>query len=236
MTSFLVIATDEIKRDEYIKHFCNQQNIDPFDQTTLTLETSIKQNTQSIGIEDIKHMQKKIFLKPIKSAFKAIIIEDAQLLTTEAQNALLKILEEPPEHTIIILSSETKETLLPTILSRCQLIQLEEQQRELSAKEREEIETFLANLPELGIGERLKKAEILAKEKDKAIEYITKLIVVSREKLLSQIIHPELVSGSSDTLDTLKQFQSLHTLLKTTNVNPRFAIENTLLQLTSPNE
>ncbi len=223
MTSFIVVAKNKTKRDEYIKDFCDKQKINSFDQTTLTLETSVKQNTQSIGIEDIKQMQKKIFLKPIKSEQKAIIIDEAELLTIEAQNALLKILEEPPAHTLLILSTTTKETLLPTILSRCQIIQLEEEQPMVSEKEKAELQDFLASLPEWGTGERLKKAESLAKDKDKAIEWTSKLIIVLREKMLQD----------QNLLDValIKTFQSLHTTLKTTNVNPRFAIEITLINL-----
>jgi len=222
MTSFIVVAKDKNQRDEYIKKFCDQKGIDVFDRTNLTLETSVKQNTQSIGIEDIKQMQKKIFLKPIKSEFKAVIIDDAQLLTIEAQNALLKVLEEPPAHTLIILSTDTKETILPTIISRCQVTQLEEEGIKLSEKEITEFETFLEALPEWGTGERLKKAEQLAKDKDKAIIWIEKLIIYLRIKMLEE---PE----NNIYSQLIKSFQTLHTLLKTTNVNSRFAIENTLL-------
>lgn len=226
MTSFIIIAIEKNKRDEYIKDFCEKKQIDTFDQTTLALETSVKQNTASIGIEDIKQMQKKIFLKPIKSEQKAIIIDEAELLTIEAQNALLKILEEPPAHTLILLSTSTKETLLPTILSRCQVIQLEEDQMKLSDKEKEEIKNFLQILPEMGIGERLKKAEQLAKDKGKAIEWITKIILVLRANML-QSDNATVNQWSNQ----IKSFQSLHTTLKTTNVNPRFAIEHSLLAL-----
>lgn len=226
MTSFIIVATDKSKRESYIQTFITQKKIDAFDTTTLTLETSVKQNTQSIGIEDIKHMLKKIFLKPIKSEYKAIIIDEAELLTIEAQNALLKILEEPPAHTLILLSTTTKETLLPTILSRCQIIQLEEEQQTLSEKDKAELQTFIQELPDWGIGERLKKAEVLAKDKDKAIIWINKLILILRERMIENE-----EPGSYVTL--IKTFQILHTQLKTTNVNPRFAIENTLLSIAS---
>ena len=96
MTSFIVVTQDDSVRKIYIQNFCETRNIAIFDRTVLSRDSTIKQNTQSIGIEDIKLMQKKIFLKPIKSDLKAIIIDEAHLLTTEAQNALLKILEEPP--------------------------------------------------------------------------------------------------------------------------------------------
>ncbi len=223
MTSFIVVSQDKTKREKYIKELATKQQIDFFDITLIEKDTAVK-TTTSIGIEDVKQMQKKIFLKPIKSKTKAVILEDAQLLTTEAQNALLKVLEEPPAHTIIILSSNSKETLLPTIISRCQVIQLEEEIVQLSEKEQLAYQTFLEALPSSGIGERLKKAEQLAKDKEKAIGWIGKLILVLREKMLDQ-------TESTYYFQLITSFQKLHTLLKTTNANPRFAIEQTLLSL-----
>ncbi|HVA96261.1 MAG TPA: hypothetical protein VND99_01280 [Candidatus Acidoferrales bacterium] len=225
MVSFIIIAKEKKKREAYVKEYAAKLKTDPFDITIIEKESS-KKNTQSIGIEDIKIVQEKIFLKPMRSQTKLIIFEDAQLLTTEAQNALLKVLEEPPAHTHIILGTETREALLPTILSRCQIIELEEEQINLSKKTIDELNTFIETLPELSIGARLKHAEQLAKDKDKAIEWIANLILILRKKLLNNYS-----AEAPETLDTLKQLQSLHTLLKTTNVNPRFAIEHTFLSL-----
>ncbi|HZE86883.1 MAG TPA: hypothetical protein VE090_01615 [Methylomirabilota bacterium] len=224
MTSFVVISKEQKKRTERIRLLCEERKINSFDQTIIALETTVKQNTQSIGIEDIKQMQKKVFLKPIKSQTKAIIVEDAQLLTIEAQNALLKILEEPPEHTIIILSTASKEALLPTILSRCFIIELEETAFQLSEKEKTEYEIFINNLSEWGIGEQLKKAELLAKEKEKALLWLTKLIIFLREKMLAQ---PE----EKAYFLLINTFLKLYQLLKTTNTNTRFALEETFLAI-----
>lgn len=233
MTSFIVISKDKDKRLTYVKDYCAKLDIDSFDITLIEQETASK-NSSSIGIEDVKNMQKKLFLKPLKSKTKAIIIEESHLLTIQAQNALLKILEEPPEHTIIFLLSESKDVLLPTILSRCQIITLEENKTELTVKELQEYKVFIQNLSNLSVGERLKQAESLAKDKQKTIEWIEKLILVLRENMLkmySSSEQNESRSNSSQQARTIKSLQSLHTLLKTTNVNPRFAIENTLLNL-----
>jgi len=224
MTSFILAGRDKQKRIAYAKDFCKKQQIDVFDITLLEKETSVKQNTQSIGIDDVKAMQKKIFLKPLKSPFKAVIIEDAQLLTTEAQNALLKVLEEPPMHTIILLGTENREALLPTIQSRCQLISLDEEGVKLTTREQNDLSDFVRNLDTMSVGDKLKRAELLAKDKDKAIVWIEKLITVFRNELLEQ---PE----TNRFVATIRKLQSLHTMLKTTNVNPRFAIEQTLLNL-----
>lgn len=223
MTSFIVIAKNQNARKEYVKNFCGEQGIDPFDLTIIAKDTAFKKNLQSIGIEEIKNVQKKIFLKPIKSNTKAVIIEDAHLLTTEAQNALLKVLEEPPEHTILILAAETKEALLPTIISRCTVITLEKETVELSEEERTELLAFVHNLPTAPIGETLKKAEQLAKDKNQGAIWIEKLLLALREELLKS----EQPDPSIFLL--IQSLQKLHTTLRTTNINPRFAIEHTLL-------
>lgn len=223
MTSFIVASTNKKKREEYIANYCDKLEIDKFDVTIIEKDNQIKQNAQSIGIDEIKNLQKKIFLMPIKSPTKAVIVEDAHLMTVQAQNALLKVLEEPPERTIIMLSTESKEALLPTILSRCQIIELSTETAELSDEEKAELSEFIENLEKLTIGERLKKAEELGKDKDKAVEWIGKLILVLRDRMLND--------ETDNAFLAIKSFQRLHALLKTTNVNPRFAIENTFLSL-----
>jgi DNA polymerase III delta prime subunit len=230
MVSFIIISKDKKKREEYVKSFTKEHSIDPFDTTVLEKDSADKKSTLSIGIEDIKQLQKKLFLKPIKSKTKAVIIEDAQLLTPEAQNALLKVLEEPPAQTMILLCTTSKETLLPTILSRCQIIELETEPLKLKEKDLADIQTFIANLPNFSVGEKLKQAEKLGKDKDKAMVWIEKLILVLREQTLTAIAETDETTTREEVL-TLRALQKLSMTLKTTNVNPRFAIENTLLSL-----
>ncbi|HSX08882.1 MAG TPA: hypothetical protein VLF93_01905 [Candidatus Saccharimonadales bacterium] len=229
MVSFIIIAKEKKKREEYINNFAKEKKVDRFDINIIEKDTNIKSTAQSIGIENVKLIQKKLFLKPIKSPSKIIVIEDAQLLTPEAQNALLKVIEEPPAHTYVFLGTETKEALLPTILSRCQLIELEEEKKKLSDKKIEELTLFLAELPTLSLAGRLRYAEQLAKDKDKALVWIENLIVIMREQLIQT--YSQSSTSNTFSTNTIRSFQSLHTLLKTTNVNPRFAIENTLLFL-----
>lgn len=74
------------------------------------------------GIDDIRTLRETIKLSPFKSKYKVYIIDECHMLTTEAANALLKTLEEPPNHVIFILATTNPEKLLPTILSRCVII------------------------------------------------------------------------------------------------------------------
>lgn len=231
MTSFIVTSTDKKKRQEYIQKYFKNLSIDQLDITTIQKDTALKQNINTIGIEEIKNMQKKLFLRPIKSPAKAVILQDAQLLTTQAQNALLKVLEEPPDHTIIILSCRSKESLLPTIISRCQIINLRDERQKLSDQETKDLTEFIENLPKMPIGEKFKKAESLAKEKEKALTWIENTIIILREQVLEQTKNNQ--PDINSALHNLRSFQKTHTLLKTTNANPRFLLENTFLSLVS---
>ena len=81
----------------------------------------VKPEGDSIKIAQIRNLQSDIVIKPHKK-YKIYIIDKAEKMTVEAQNALLKTLEEPPEYAIIILVTNNKEGLLQTIRSRCEIV------------------------------------------------------------------------------------------------------------------
>lgn len=76
----------------------------------------------SIGIEQVLKWQEKVYLKHYEGLYKVSITEQADTLTIPAANSLLKVIEEPPERTVIILSADNAEGILPTIQSRAQLV------------------------------------------------------------------------------------------------------------------
>lgn len=82
----------------------------------------IEPDGNSIKIEQIRFLQKKIQEKPIIASKKVYIINEAEKMTTEAQNCLLKTLEEPPEFATIILIGTQENLFLPTIKSRCMIL------------------------------------------------------------------------------------------------------------------
>jgi len=86
------------------------------------LMVEVKKDKSEIEISQIREVQQFLSLKPYYSSFKAVIIDEAQKMNQEAQSCFLKTLEEPKGRTILILISSRPEILLPTILSRCQLI------------------------------------------------------------------------------------------------------------------
>lgn len=76
-----------------------------------------------ILIDAVREIKRTIYQKPLSAKFKLIIFKEAHTLTTDAQNALLKIFEEPPKEAIIILEAENKSKILPTIVSRAVTLQ-----------------------------------------------------------------------------------------------------------------
>lgn len=144
----------------------------------------IEQNRADVGGSDvikigrIRQLQKDISLKPYEGKKKVFIIDDAHKLTPAASNALLKILEEPPKDSLIILISDKPTLLFKTIISRCKVLKFSSLNRirlkEIFKKDfalNDNTAHFLAYFSEgrLGCALRLKDSDIL-KEKNRIID------------------------------------------------------------------
>lgn len=148
-------------------------------------------NSHPIKIEFIRDLKKDIYLLPYQGKMKVFIINDAHNLTAEAQNALLKILEEPPVNSLIILISSKPALLFKTIISRCKTIRFYPLKRktleELLKKDYNLDNTlahFLAYFSDgrLGYALRLKDTDIL-REKNRVIDEFSVKRDLSRENL-----------------------------------------------------
>lgn len=137
--SYLFIGTEGIGKKLIAKDFakmilCLARENDYCDVCKSCVEFNTNNNPDfalvepdgsSIKIEQIRQMQKKIWEPPIISNKKIYIINNADLMTQEAQNCLLKTLEEPPEFVIIILIGAKENNFLSTIKSRCTIIKFQ---------------------------------------------------------------------------------------------------------------
>lgn len=133
----------------------------------------IEPDGNSIKIEQIREVQRKVAEKPVISNKKIFIINDAEKMTVEAQNCLLKTLEEPPEYITIILITSNENNLLTTIKSRCTIqyfnkITDEELKKYLQA---ESIDLNILDMASGSIGKALK-----LKDKSENFEIINQLI------------------------------------------------------------
>lgn len=97
-------------------HFCKQtaSNNNP----DLKFVKHEKPNT--IGVDDVREaLVNDIQIKPYNGLYKVYIVDEAEKMTVQAQNAILKTIEEPPEYSVIIFLTNNSDVFLPTILSRC---------------------------------------------------------------------------------------------------------------------
>lgn len=104
----------------------------------------------SISVDDIRQqINNDIMVKPYANPYKIYIVPNADLMTVQAQNAILKTIEEPPEYAVIFLLTENAESLLPTIRSRCVMLKLRNIKDKLIKKylmEQMEIPDYQANI------------------------------------------------------------------------------------------
>jgi len=139
--------------------------------------------SDSIKIEYIRQLQKDINLKPYEGKQKVFIIDNAHNLTAEASNALLKILEEPPASSLIILISAKPALLFKTIISRCKMMKFYPLQRtklEEILKKDFHLDNnpahYLAYSCEGRIGRALKLKDIdILREKNRIIDAFTQV-------------------------------------------------------------
>lgn len=139
-----------------------------------------KPNT--IGVEDIRaQINNDIGIKPYSSPYKIYIINEGEKMTPQAQNALLKTLEEPPAYAVILILTTNVEALLPTILSRCVVLHMKPVPDKLVKKylmEQLEIPDYKANIcvafarGNIGKAKLLASSEEFEKVKDEAISLV----------------------------------------------------------------
>ncbi|MFH1776743.1 MAG: hypothetical protein ABH952_04185 [Candidatus Omnitrophota bacterium] len=163
------------------------------------------EKNKAVKIEDIRSLQSQANLRPYFGRKKVFVVCRAEYLTEAAANALLKILEEPPPDTILILTAENINGILPTVVSRCQVLKLDYQK-----------------LPQNSIltDEVIDKFEIRNSWSDvwKMVDYCSKyeraeleilleqLIWWYRDVLVYKIVPPEEIFGYNGKADKMSRY------------------------------
>lgn len=173
MHAYLYIGA-ESDRTEAIKTRLHAARISPFDTITITMSET------TIGIKDVREFIAKLQLIPSQSPLVAGLIADASILTKEAQQALLKTLEEPPPTAIIILGITQQNTLLPTILSRCECIVLKEKNEPTASSTI--TEAFIDDLLVASSGLRFSLLSVPCKTKEDSKLFLRDAIALLRKK------------------------------------------------------
>lgn len=118
--SYIISSNHTDFINETIASLCSQFQINDMIADFLYIEPTDKK--QSIGIDKTRKLKEWFSVKPYNSPNKFAVIKNADLLTVEAQNSILKLLEEPNDNCFVALSLANPSNLLPTVLSRCELI------------------------------------------------------------------------------------------------------------------
>jgi len=123
--SFPVILADSKTSDGLITEFRERVLETPYMNYRYWLD-SIEGNNKNgvIGVDESAGILKKLVYKAYEAEYKFMLVWMAEHMNPQAANKLLKIIEEPPEKTVFILVAETAEDILPTILSRCQVVKV----------------------------------------------------------------------------------------------------------------
>jgi DNA polymerase III delta prime subunit len=177
----------------------------------------------SIGIEEVKELQKAMKYKPFQEEKQVGIILQAEKLTTQAQNALLKTLEETTETSLYILCVNNERNLLPTIKSRGIVIY------SFSQIEKTTVEEDLENFLDLDPLEQFNTIEKYSKDKDSSLAFINSLEERFRKRLELDIKNGN-IDSSQRNLSLLKTVQKSREKISA-NCNRRLTLEAMVVEL-----
>lgn len=213
MSTYIISSKNLKKALEEAGEIIDQEKVDRFEQVVDEFE-------KDLGIEDVRNIKKKIFLKPLRGNRKSNVLVLKKGATIDAQNAMLKLLEEPPESSIIIIVAQNYHIFLPTILSRVKVIEVND--------ERKLKDDGLVQILEMGgAGDSLYLAETVGKDKEKAIIWLEDAILSARAKMLADPEGEQALKYQK----IVRDLEKAHYDLKNTNVNTRLALENLFLNI-----
>ena len=171
------------------------------------MEFNSNNNPDYIKIEQIRFMQEKIAEKPIISSKKVYIIDNADTMTVEAQNCLLKTLEEPPEYAVIILIASNESKLLNTIKSRCMKVPFEAISEEcLKIYIEENISKDVTTNMVSMCGGSIGKARLIEERKEIYINLENIINNISTKDLIDILNKSEILYKSKDNIQELLDY------------------------------
>ena len=204
---------------------------------------------KNISIDQIRSIDEFIISKPIENNKKVICIKCSENLSVEAQNALLKTLEEPPVYLEFILEAQRLKSLLPTIISRCISIELGASESiNIEAENNSNNVDEILNLLKLDIGKRIDwtiKNKDLVKDSDAFYSYLDSWEVFLRDVLVYDSFDQKLIKNKykireidslQDKIEKKDLMQIMNNIIEAksfagSNVNKSLVVENFLLNL-----
>jgi hypothetical protein len=220
--SYIIVSADKSAQDEKIAKLLDEAQVHPVDRFVLSAE--------KISIAEIRSLKMQLAKTAFASKTKAAIIE-AGGLSLEAQQALLKSLEEPPDHTLLILAVSNLDLLLPTIISRCFVIQLAIVPAKTDEKNKSTQSVFWTNILKGSIAQRLLSTSGLPSERQELILWLDSALFFFRDELKSGFVQEK-----KPLFQPTHIAQIIHALLTakrelTANLSLKLTIDHALLSL-----
>lgn len=126
--AYLFFGPPQVGKRSFALHLANLLENGSFELPTkflnecLVVSPAIDETKESIGIDAIRNFKKFLYDMPVNSEYRVGIIDNAEYMTLDAQNALLKVAEEPPKHAILIINVSNPDVLIRPLQSRLQKI------------------------------------------------------------------------------------------------------------------
>lgn len=222
--SYLFVGIDGIGKKIFAKEFakkllCENIEEDKICSSCIKLESDNHPDFNqidpdekgSIKIDIIRKMQEEISQKPIVSKRKVYIINDSEKMTEEAQNCLLKTLEEPPEYIVIILITSNESKLLTTVKSRCLKVPFQDILKEnINTYLRENIKSTIdVNLIDMSQGS-IGRAVKLQEEKEMYQEVSKLLDEISTSNLSNLFAKSEILYKQKDKINDILDYINIY--------------------------
>lgn len=259
MFAMAVIAGKEINSEV---DFCDRQAL--LDLVLVEPETVEKKDVvkvRDIPIEAVRDAQQKLSLFPYRGKYKVLIVKDAHRMSNSAQNALLKLLEEPNRTAILILVTSEPDKILPTVQSRCEKLNFSLVSETELTKAFEKENNFVFDVVPLAMGRpaianlilknpeelearrnsrqqlnslragSLNEKMLLAEEFSKDVRKTLDSLNVWIWSLRNEALANSDEEKRSEIFQTIEKMQKSMTLLKSTNANARLLLEVLFMEI-----
>ena len=196
---------EKVESENLSLEFDNCDSCIKFDANSNPDFSIIVPDGKSIKIEQIRDLQARILEKPISSNKKVYIIDDADTMTEESQNCLLKTLEEPPEYAMIILIASNENRMLQTIKSRCVIIRFEDLTNEEISQILHTNDQDIIRLCEGSVA----KADTISEKREMFAQLKNIADYLSKNSLIDVLNNSDLLYSSKDDIMTLLDFLNI---------------------------
>ena len=142
-------------------------------------------NKKSIAVDQVRELRKETFIKPHKADKRVFVIDNADTMNASSQNALLKVLEEPPESVMFVLIAENKAAFLDTVISRCVVLNVTDEDNVGNTKADLAAEEFLKFLMDNDQYNMLLTTNAFSKKRVDSDNFIKALKKVVSERIKS---------------------------------------------------